>query len=98
MAPITLGERCVISQRAHLCAGSHDIDSANFQLITAPIELKPRVWICAEAFIGLGVSIAEGCVIGARAVVTRDVVEAWTVWTGNPASRRRAREHQGSAS
>src|SRR5271165_4000110 len=49
MAPMTIGRRCVISQGAHLCGGSHDIDSANFQLVAAPIVLEPHVWVCAEA-------------------------------------------------
>lgn len=93
MAPVTLGERCVISQGAHLCAGSHDIDSDNFQLISAPIVLERCVWICAEAFVGLGVRIAEGSVIGARAVVARNVTAAWTVWVGNPATFKRHRIH-----
>jgi putative colanic acid biosynthesis acetyltransferase WcaF len=91
MAPITIGERCVISQGAHLCGGSHDIDSRNFQLIVAPIVLESNVWICAEAFVGLGVRVAQGCVVGARAVLTKSAAEPWTVWVGNPASSRRKR-------
>ena len=98
MAPVTLGKRCVISQGAHLCAGSHDIDSHNFQLITSPIVLGSRVWICADAFIGLGVCVAEGCVVGARAVVTRSITEPWTVWVGNPAKVLRKRLNRESTS
>jgi len=91
MAPIFIGSGCVISQGAHLCAGSHDIDSPNFQLITRPIVLEPDVWICTEAFVGPGVSIPSGCVIGARSVITRSVKEPWSVWVGNPASLKRYR-------
>jgi putative colanic acid biosynthesis acetyltransferase WcaF len=91
MGSITIGDRCVVSQGAHLCAGSHDIDSTNFQLIAAPITLEDRVWICTESYIGLGVRIAEGCVIGARAVMTKSALEAWTVWAGNPAQPIRKR-------
>jgi putative colanic acid biosynthesis acetyltransferase WcaF len=91
MASITIGERCVISQGAHLCGGSHDIDSPNFQLIAAPIVLESNVWICAEAFVGLGVRIAQGCVVGARAVLMKSATEPWVVWTGNPAVALRKR-------
>jgi putative colanic acid biosynthesis acetyltransferase WcaF len=91
MATIVIGDYCVVSQGAHLCAGSHDIDSANFQLIAKPIVLEKDVWICAEAFVGPGVSVAEGCVLGARAVVVKSIVEPWSVWAGNPAVMKRTR-------
>lgn len=85
MAQITIGSNCVISQGSHLCAGSHDINSKNFQLVASQITLDPFSWICAEAFIGPGVRIPKGCVIGARAVVMKSIHESWTVWAGNPA-------------
>jgi len=92
MATLVIGNHCVISQGAHLCAGSHDIDSANFQLIAKPITLNSYVWVCAEAFVGPGVKIADGCVLGARAVVVKSISEPWTVWAGNPAVMKRLRK------
>ena len=92
MAAIYIGDNCVVSQGAHLCAGSHDIDSANFQLIAKPITLNAHVWVCAEAFIGPGVHIAEGCVLGARAVAVKSINDPWTVWAGNPAIMKRTRK------
>jgi putative colanic acid biosynthesis acetyltransferase WcaF len=93
MAPITIGHHCTVSQGAHLCAGSHDVDSANFQLVVGPIVLAPHVWVCAEAFVGMDVRLPEGAVVGARAVVARDLPEPWTVYAGNPARPLRARRH-----
>lgn len=92
MAHMTIGDNCVISQGAHLCGGSHDIDSPNFQLLAKPIILKNNVWVCAEAFVGPGVTIAEGCVLGARAVVVKSIAEPWSVWAGNPAVMKRMRK------
>ena len=92
MAPIVIQDYCVISQGAHLCTGSHDIDSINFQLIAQPIILERNVWVCAEAFIGPGVKIAEGCVLGARAVVVKSIAEPWSVWVGNPLVKKRLRK------
>ncbi len=85
MAPISLGERVVVSQRAHLCAGTHDVRDPNFQLVARPIRIGDQAWVAAEAFVGPGVSVGEGCVIGARAVLMRDA-EPWTIYAGNPAT------------
>lgn len=93
MASIVIGDHCVISQGAHICCGTHDIDSPNFQLVARPIRLENHVWICAEAFVGPGVSIAEGCVLGAHAVVVKSIEAPWTVWAGNPAVLRRKRKN-----
>lgn len=83
MAHVVLGERAVVSQGVHLCTGSHDHESKNFQLFARPIQIGADAWICAEAFLVPGVSIGNGSVIGARAVVTRDQ-PAWMVCAGNP--------------
>lgn len=83
-APISIGEKAVISQGAHLCAGSHDIYDSSFQLITSPIKICRMAWVAAEAFIGPGVTIGEEAVIGARAVLFKDA-EPRGVYVGNPA-------------
>jgi putative colanic acid biosynthesis acetyltransferase WcaF len=80
---ITIGYRAVISQGVHLCAGTHDYTKSGFPLITMPIFIGDQVWIAAEAFVHPGVTIAEGCVIGARSVVTKDM-PAWMVCAGHP--------------
>ncbi len=85
VAPISIGDHTTVSQYAHLCAGSHDIEQTNMPLLTAPIDIGTQAWICAGAFIGPGVGVGEGSVVAARAVVFRDV-DSWTVVRGNPAS------------
>lgn len=87
MGKIVIGDYCVISQGAHLCGGSHDYNSPNFQLISKPIELGRHVWICAEAFVAPGVTVLDGVVVGARSVLTKSSVESWVVVAGNPAKR-----------
>lgn len=88
---ITLHERTVVSQRVHLCAGDHDIRKAQLPLITKPIEIGPDAWIAAEAFVGPGSIVAEGCVVGARAVVFKKL-EPWSIYAGNPAVRISSRQ------
>lgn len=85
MAKITLGSHALASQGAHLCAGSHDIADPHFQLLAKPITIEPNAWIAAEAFVGPGVTVKEGAVLGARGVTFKSL-EPWTVYTGNPAS------------
>jgi putative colanic acid biosynthesis acetyltransferase WcaF len=82
-AAITLGNRVVISQGAHLCTGTHNYNSPDFELFAFPITIQAGAWLCAEAFVHPGVTIGEGAVIGARAVVTRDM-PAWMVCAGHP--------------
>jgi len=85
MNQLTIGDYSVISQGVHLCGGSHDYNSPNFQLIAEPITVGCRVWICAEAFISHGVTLPEGAVIAARSVVSKSLEFPWTVYAGVPA-------------
>ncbi|OWK29104.1 putative colanic acid biosynthesis acetyltransferase [Sphingomonas mucosissima] len=90
MGRITIGPHAIISQRAHLCAGTHDIEDAAFQLHARPITIGARAWVAAEAFVGPGVSLGEGAVLGARGCAMRDLAP-WTVYGGNPAAILRER-------
>ncbi len=80
---IKIGKRTVISQGAHIVTGTHDYVKSGFPLITSPITIRDYVWVATEAFIHPGVTIGEGCVIGARSVVHKDMPE-WMVCTGHP--------------
>tara|TARA_R110002073_G_scaffold56906_2_gene144984 strand:+ start:23013 stop:23606 length:594 start_codon:yes stop_codon:yes gene_type:complete len=90
LGAIVIGERVTISQRAHLCGGSHDYTDPTMPLLKTPIQINDDAWVCADAFVGPGVTIGEGAVVGARAVVTKDV-PPWTVVAGNPAKEIRKR-------
>ncbi|MFD1790738.1 putative colanic acid biosynthesis acetyltransferase [Ochrobactrum teleogrylli] len=90
VANVTLAPFAIISQGAHLCTAGHDIDRADFPLTASPIHIGPHGWIAAEAFVGPGVNVGEGAVLGARGVSFRDM-EPWTVYAGNPAKAVRQR-------
>lgn len=90
-APVTIGDNTVVSQRTMLCTASHDISQSTHPLITAPIMVGNSVWIAAECFVGMGVTIGEGAVVGARGCVFKDV-EPWMVVGGNPAKVIKRRE------
>jgi putative colanic acid biosynthesis acetyltransferase WcaF len=84
LGPITIGDHTVISQFAHLCAGTHDYTKTNLPLLRSSITIGSGVWICADAFIGPDVTIGDNVIVAARAVVTRDV-PANVIVAGNPA-------------
>lgn len=91
VAQIDIGDYVTVSQRSFLCAASHETDTLARGLISAPITIENQAWICAEAFVGPGVRVGEGAVLGARGVATRDL-RPWSIYAGNPVRRLSARE------
>jgi putative colanic acid biosynthesis acetyltransferase WcaF len=81
---VTIGEKVTVSHGAHLCAGTHDHSQSDMPVLKLPIEVGDQVWLCAEAFVGPGVRVGVGSIVGARAVVMKSVAP-WTVVAGNPA-------------
>lgn len=81
---IDIEDRVVISQGSFLCGASHNYENPYYPLTGSPIFVKSDSWITAECFIGPGVTIDTGTVVGARAVVFSDL-PAWSVIAGNPA-------------
>lgn len=90
MGPITLEDYAMVSQRAHLCGGTHDPDNLDFQLIAKPIVIGENAWVAAETFVGPGVTVGRGAVLGARAVTVKSLQENM-IYAGNPARPIRAR-------
>jgi len=80
---VTIHSMTVISQYTNLCTGTHDYTHPHFPLIFKPIVIGAESWVASGAFIAPGVTLGRGCVIGANAVVTKDMPE-WTVCAGNP--------------
>lgn len=82
---IKIGAHTTISQGVYLCPGSHDLTDPKFSMICAPLTIEDQVWVATEAFVGgMGITVKQGVVIGARACVFK-TVEPWTVVGGNPA-------------
>ena len=57
---------------------------------TRPIEVGRNCWIGMSALILPGVRIGDGCVLGAGAVLTKDL-DDYTIAVGNPARPIRSR-------
>jgi putative colanic acid biosynthesis acetyltransferase WcaF len=93
---IRLGDRVILSQGAFLCSATHDYTHGDYPLTGAAIIVESDSWVAAEAFIGPGVTISQGTIVGARAVVVRST-EPWTVVGGNPAKMIKKREMKDAA-
>lgn len=93
LGPISIGARATVSQGAHLCAGTHDWHDPARPLLKPPISVGDDAWICADAFLGPGVAVGNGAIVGARAVAMKDVPENMIV-AGNPARIIMARHRE----
>lgn len=90
LGPVDIGAHTVLSQDVYVCAGTHDYTRPDMPLLRPKISIGSGVWICAGAFIGPGVRVGHNCVIGARAVVSKDVPDDM-IAGGNPAKVLRSR-------
>lgn len=96
-AMVTLEKNACVSQYAYICTAGHDVGSwfrvhgsglplnnAESGLVVADVTLHKNAWVGTRAFIGMGVEVGEGAVVGACACVFKDV-EAGIIVGGNPA-------------
>jgi putative colanic acid biosynthesis acetyltransferase WcaF len=90
-ATITFGAWSIVSQYSFLCTASHDYEAGDLPGFQKPIVIGPYAWVAADVYVGPGVAIGDGAVVGARSSVYKNVPE-WTVVAGNPAKFIRHRK------
>ena len=89
-AGIEIGADTNISSHVKMITGSHDVDDPMFEGEFLPIRVGEHCWIGTGAIILQGVTIGDGAVIAAGAVVTKDV-PPYEIWGGVPARKIRDR-------
>ena len=92
LSEITIGSHSVVSQRSYLCSAGHDYRQITFDMQAGPITIGSQVWIAADVFIAPGVSVEDGCLVGARSSVFQDL-PAGMICLGTPAVPVRPRPH-----
>lgn len=90
-AGLVIGEHVNISAGAWLITGAHDMNDPYFPAYYKPIVIGDHVWIGMRATILPGVTLGEGAVIMAGAMVSRDV-PPYAVVGGIPAKVIKQRE------
>jgi putative colanic acid biosynthesis acetyltransferase WcaF len=83
-ARVTIGDGSRISQFSHLCTATHSYNQRTMPIVGQPIVIGKGCWLAADVFVGSGVTVGDGSVLGARCSVFRDV-PAGVVVAGTPA-------------
>lgn len=83
---ITVGKGTHFGHGVKLITGAHDPKDPAFPLDTKDrsIVIGENCWLCSYCIILGPVTIGDGCVIGAGAVITTDCTPGW-LYVGNPA-------------
>lgn len=83
LGEITIGHHAVVSQKSYLCAADHDYRDSAFGIRARPISIGCCCWVATDVYIGPGVRIGNGTVVGARSSVFKDL-SGGLVCYGNP--------------
>jgi putative colanic acid biosynthesis acetyltransferase WcaF len=90
LGEIVLGSHVALAHHIYLCTGLHDYTQIDFPISQRPIHIADEVWITNDVFVGPGVSIDKGAIVGARSTVLHDL-PAGMICHGNPAKPVKAR-------
>lgn len=66
---IEIGSNVSIAHQVYLCTGYHDFETLDFEQKTKPIRIEDECWLPNDIFVGPGVTIGRGTVVGARSSV-----------------------------
>jgi putative colanic acid biosynthesis acetyltransferase WcaF len=91
---IEIGSHVVVSQNSYLCAGTHDYTVSSFDISAPEVRIGDEAWLASDVFVGPGVTVGRGAVVGARSSVFNDL-PALKVCRGNPAVPVKDRRRNG---
>lgn len=86
---IRIGKNVLLAAYAYLVGGTHRFDRTDLPILfqersSQGIEVDDNAWVGAHAVVFDGVKIGKDCIIGAGAVVNKDVPD-WMIAVGVPA-------------
>lgn len=83
-AGVKIGRNANVSDGVVIITAKHNVNSPRFEALYEPIEIGDWAWLATSAMILGGVTVGEGAVVAAGAVVTKDV-PPYAIVGGNPA-------------
>ena len=86
---IRIGNDCLIAMGCKIIAGNHSIPAPGALIRLQPdvaeaIDIGNNVWLGADVKVLAGVTIGDGCIVGAGSVVTSNL-PPYTIAIGSPA-------------
>jgi putative colanic acid biosynthesis acetyltransferase WcaF len=90
LAQIRLGSNVALAHSVYLCTGLHDYTRIEFPIEAAPINVEDEVWLTNDIFVGPGVTVGRGCVVGTRSSVLHDLPPGMVCY-GSPAKPAKPR-------
>ncbi|MDD5729657.1 MAG: acyltransferase [Candidatus Omnitrophica bacterium] len=92
---LTIGNFVMIGNNSTIITANHgfslpDIPMLRQPLAAAPVTINDDVWLGANVVVLPGVTIGQGAIVGAGAIVTKDI-EPYSIVAGNPAKLLRKR-------
>jgi acetyltransferase-like isoleucine patch superfamily enzyme len=96
---VSIGDRSLLAEGVHLTDFDHRTDRLDVAvkdqgIVTAPVRIGPDVWLGRNVTVLRGVDVGQGSVVGAQAVVTRDI-PPFSIAVGVPARVVRSRLPEG---
>ena len=97
LGEIIVGSHVAIAHDVYFCTGIHNYTKIYFPIAQKPIRIEDEVWLPNDVFVGPGVTIGRGSVVGARSTVLHDLPSGMICY-GHPAKAIRPRKKLGSPS
>ncbi|MCG8579814.1 MAG: WcaF family extracellular polysaccharide biosynthesis acetyltransferase, partial [Bacteroidales bacterium] len=66
---IDIGSNVAVAHSVYFNTGLHLYDRVSFDIASKPIKIEDQCWITNDVYIGPGVTIKEGAIVGARSSV-----------------------------
>lgn len=80
---LQIGDCVDVAREAMIWSLTHSLSSPEHKSVRRATEIGDHCWICTRAIVNAGTRVGRGAVVGAGAVVSREVPEK-AVMAGNP--------------